>query len=167
MNSLSQLYSVSQYHEAMAHMPSSVSIVTTNGPGGKWGVTASAICSVSDSPPTVLVCLNRESRANAIIKKNMTLAVNVLGEKQRQMSSKFASKSADAVARELAVGEWQPEAEDEPPVLRGAAVNLVGKVDKSVEIASHTIFFVLVERLAVFGESKPIVYFRRKFHSIA
>ena len=165
MPGLLELHSSSQYRDAMARMPSAISIVTTNGPGGKWGTTVSAICSVSDSPPMILICLNRENRANAIIKKNMVLAVNVLSDNQFQFSSKFASKSPDALELEFTATHWKSY-RDVLPVLGGAAVNLVGKVDRSIEVASHTVFFVLVELIATYNESMPIVYFDRNFHSV-
>src|SRR5437667_7645102 len=93
LSGLFRVSSSSDFRDAMARMPSSISIVTTDGPLGKWGVTASAVCSVSDSPPTVLVCLNRESRAHGIIKKNLLVGINVLNEDQAGLSRKFASKN--------------------------------------------------------------------------
>ena len=49
----------------MARLGAAVNIITTDGPGGKRGFTASAVCSVTDSPPTLLVCLNRSSDSNS------------------------------------------------------------------------------------------------------
>ncbi len=47
------------YRDAMARLGAAVSIVTTDGPAGRAGFTASAVCSVTDDPPTLLVCMNR------------------------------------------------------------------------------------------------------------
>ena len=47
------------YREAMARLGAAVNVITTDGPGGRAGFTASAVCSVTDSPPTLLVCANR------------------------------------------------------------------------------------------------------------
>ena len=41
--------------EAMAQLASAVHLVTTDGPGGRAGLTATSVCSVSDGPPTLLV----------------------------------------------------------------------------------------------------------------
>ncbi len=38
-----------KFREAMAHLSSAVSIVTTNGVAGKAGLTVSSVCSVTDS----------------------------------------------------------------------------------------------------------------------
>ena len=47
------------FREAMSRLGAAVHVITTAGPGGKTGATATAVCSVSDAPPTLMVCLNR------------------------------------------------------------------------------------------------------------
>jgi hypothetical protein len=54
-----------QFRDAMARLGAAVNIVTTDGTAGRAGFTASAVCSVTDDPPTLLVCLNRSSRGSA------------------------------------------------------------------------------------------------------
>ena len=39
-------------------LSAAVNVVTTDGPAGRHGFTASAVCSVTDNPPTLLVCMN-------------------------------------------------------------------------------------------------------------
>ena len=39
------------YREAMARLGAAVNVITTDGPGGRAGFTASAVCSVTDTPP--------------------------------------------------------------------------------------------------------------------
>ena len=52
------------YRDAMAHFAGAVHVAATDGVAGRRGATVIAACSVSDSPPTVLVCLNRENPRN-------------------------------------------------------------------------------------------------------
>ncbi len=40
------------FRDAMACVGAAVNIITTDGPAGMAGFTASAVCSVTDSPPT-------------------------------------------------------------------------------------------------------------------
>ena len=49
------------FRNAMACLGAAVNIITTDGPAGRAGFTASAVCSVTDTPPTLLVCLNRSA----------------------------------------------------------------------------------------------------------
>ncbi len=58
------------FREAMARLGAAVHIITTQGSAGKAGFTATAVASVSDSPPTVLVCLNRKSQITPVMREN-------------------------------------------------------------------------------------------------
>lgn len=56
-----ELTDKASFRDAMAHVGAAVNIITTDGPAGRAGFTASAVCSVTDTPPTLLVCLNRSA----------------------------------------------------------------------------------------------------------
>ena len=58
------------FRDGMARLAAAVHVVTTDGPGGRGGFTASAVCSVTDDPPTLLVCVNLHSRQNDLIRAN-------------------------------------------------------------------------------------------------
>ena len=66
------------YRDAMAHFAGAVHVVTTDGPAGQRGATVIAACSVSDTPPMILVCLNRENPKNELFVKNGRFALNTL-----------------------------------------------------------------------------------------
>jgi hypothetical protein len=74
--------SAAEYREALSRVASSVSIVSTDGAHGIAGFTCSAVCAVTDEPPTIMVCINRKSAANAVIKANGVLCVSSLGAEQ-------------------------------------------------------------------------------------
>ena len=77
------------YRDAMACLGASVNIVTTDGWAGRAGFTASAVCSVTDNPPTLLVCINRESSAYASVRENGVVCVNVLSARHERLSRLF------------------------------------------------------------------------------
>jgi flavin reductase (DIM6/NTAB) family NADH-FMN oxidoreductase RutF len=52
-----------QFRDAMSHAVTGVNIVTTDGALGRYGLTVSAVSSVSTEPPMILVCVNRKSIA--------------------------------------------------------------------------------------------------------
>ena len=66
----------SDFRNAMAQLGSAITIITTDGPAGRFGFTASAVCSVTDSPPTLLVCMNRSSFAHGKFQHNGVLCVS-------------------------------------------------------------------------------------------
>src|SRR5436305_12715569 len=67
-----------QFREAMAQLGAAVHVVTTAGPAGTAGFTATAVCSVSDQPATLLVCVNRRRQVTPILDTNRVLCVNTL-----------------------------------------------------------------------------------------
>src|SRR5919206_2511438 len=81
------------FREAMSRLGAAVHVITTAGPGGKTGATATAVCSVSDAPPTLLVCLNRRSQTNPILQQNGVFCVNTLGAGAIEIADIFAGRT--------------------------------------------------------------------------
>ncbi|MDK7655046.1 flavin reductase, partial [Raoultella ornithinolytica] len=91
----------SDFRNAMAQLGSAITIITTDGPAGRFGFTASAVCSVTDSPPTLLVCMNRSSFAHGKFKENGVLCVNVLSGQHQNLSAIFANSQLRSEERFL------------------------------------------------------------------
>ncbi|EOQ3202657.1 flavin reductase [Escherichia coli] len=81
------------FRDAMSCMGAAVNIITTDGPAGRAGFTASAVCSVTDTPPTLLVCLNRGASVWPVFNENRTLCVNTLSAGQEPLSNLFGGKT--------------------------------------------------------------------------
>src|SRR6201993_3712786 len=81
------------FREAMSRMGAAVHVVTTAGPAGKTGATATAVCSVSDAPPTLLMCLNRRSQTNPAVVENGVFCVNPLGDGGAEIADVFAGRT--------------------------------------------------------------------------
>ncbi|MBA4748171.1 MAG: flavin reductase [Sphingopyxis sp.] len=92
-----------QFRTAMWRLGAAVNIITTDGRAGCHGMTASAVCRVSDDPGALLVCVNRSSRMNAILVENGKLCINVLAAGQQALSGRFARRGL--TADELRLGE--------------------------------------------------------------
>src|SRR5882724_1814343 len=95
-----------EFREAMSRLGAAVHVVTTSGPGGKTGATATAVCSVSDSPPTLLVCINRRSQTNPVVLENGVFCVNTLGDGGAEIADIFAGRTGLKGTERFAIGEW-------------------------------------------------------------
>ena len=154
------------FRSAMAHLPAAVNIVTTDGPHGRVGITVSAVCSVSDSPPTVLVCVNRSSATHDIFKSNGEICINVLSGEHEELARHFSGATKVPMAERFGWDIWE-ENRASVPVLRDALVKIVGRIsDHSVQ-GSHSVIFVQVDRIEVQQESDSLVYFKRQFHRLS
>ena len=89
------------FREAMSRYGAAVHVITTDGPAGKGGFTATAVCSVSDDPPTLLVCVNRKGHGGQIIGDNGVFCVNTLGADSEELSNIFAGRTGRPFCRPL------------------------------------------------------------------
>ena len=152
------------FRAAMAQLGSAVCILSTGGLAGRYGITASAVTAVSDDPPSLIVCVNRNSGANAAIKTNGRLCVNVLSCDQETVSAAFSNPSV-VPARRFDTGEWQ----DSPignPVLAETAAYFDCEVDKAVEYGTHTVFFCKALDISVSQATTCLIYQGRAYHKI-
>ena len=95
------------FRDAMSRLGSAVHVVTSDGVAGRLGLTASAVCSVSDSPATLLMCINRSSQQNEPLKRNGVFCVNSLAGHQRQFSDMFAGFGGIEMHDRFAQGSWR------------------------------------------------------------
>lgn len=153
-----------EFRNAMAQLGSAVSVITTDGPAGKFGFTASAVCSVTDQPPTLLVCMNRNSFANAHFKQNGALCVNVLSGAHQALSGIFANASLRSEER-FAYDRWQVMASG-APVLSSAVASFDCAIDNCHEVGSHTVFYCQVQAIRISEQPRGLVYFNRRYHTV-
>jgi flavin reductase len=154
------------YRDAMARLSAAVHVITTDGEGGRAGVTASAVASVTDDPPTLLVCLNRRSRINPIFKQNCVLAVNTLRAGQEDLSAMFAGRGGVAMQDRFDEGRWTRLATGSP-ILTDALVSFDGRITAVQEVGTHSVFFVEVIETAIGEPGSALVYYHRAYSAVA
>ncbi|GAA5236508.1 pyrimidine utilization flavin reductase protein F [Verticiella sediminum] len=152
-----------EYRNAMARLGAAVSIITTDGPAGRAGFTASAVCSVTDEPPTLLVCLNRSASVYAAFKENGVLCVNALAAGQQALSSLFGGKTP--MAERFAAANWGSRLTGSP-VLAGAAVSFDCRVADVARVGTHDVLFCEVRAVATGSTPHGLIYFERRYHDI-
>ena len=155
------------FREAMARLGAAVTVVTTAGPAGRGGCTASAVCSVTDDPPTLLVCLNRGSEMHGLVAANGVLCVNTLAAAQEALSPLFAGVTGLTVTERFIDGEWHA-LETGAPVLAGAVVSFDCVVSQVTDVGTHGVFFCSVAAIALgSAHDEALIYFRRRYHRTA
>ena len=58
----------------MASCAAGVHVITTDGEAGRYGITMTAVTAVTDEPPTVMLCINRQSAIIPILQGNRDCA---------------------------------------------------------------------------------------------
>ncbi|MCK8785949.1 flavin reductase [Roseomonas sp. NAR14] len=152
------------FREAMSRLGAAVNVVTTDGPAGRHGLTASAVCSVTDTPPTLLVCVNRAAGAHDVLRANGVLCVNVLAGGHESLSNRFGGRGIEVPAR-FAGAEWRRLATG-APALADAAVSLDCRIAQVTEVGTHSVLFCEVLDLALADRPAGLIYFDRAYHRL-
>jgi cob(II)yrinic acid a,c-diamide reductase len=153
------------YRQVMSHFAGAVHVVTTDGPAGRRGVTVTAACSVSDNPPTLLVCLNRGHIANAMFDENGVFAINTLAEEHQPLSAAFSGKGHLPQEDRFGLSEWET-LETGAPVLANAAAVFDCRIVDAQDVATHRVLYGEVVGLRSRGVSRPLIYHGRAYHSL-
>lgn len=153
-----------EFRNAMSRLGAPVNVITTDGPAGRHGLTASAVCSVTDTPPTLLVCVNRQAGAHAHLLDNGVLCVNVLTGRHEGLSGAFGGKGLGIDDR-FAHGNWGALVTG-APVLSDASVSFDCRIAHTEEIGTHTVFFCEVVDIAVSSDAEGLIYFNRTYHHL-
>jgi 3-hydroxy-9,10-secoandrosta-1,3,5(10)-triene-9,17-dione monooxygenase reductase component len=154
------------FRAALGAFPTGVTIVTTGGRDCVYGMTATAVTSVSLRPPLVLVCAGRHGHGAREIQRHEHFVVNVLGAEQEHLSRYFASparrRGHDAmhdVPHRLTAGG--------APVLAGVAAHLECTLTASHVAGDHVIFVGEVEALSVDPEIAPLLVHGSRYRRLA
>jgi flavin reductase (DIM6/NTAB) family NADH-FMN oxidoreductase RutF len=145
------------YREAAGHFTTGVAVITTLHEGRRYGVTASAVSSLSLDPPMLLVCLNRGLATRDAVVATRRFAVNVLAEDQAAIAMQFATRAPDKFA-----GVPLADGIEGVPLLTDALAHLQCTLVDPVDAATHTVLLAEVDEVGV-GDGSPLAYFRGSF----
>jgi len=140
-----------------------IHIVTTDGPAGRAGFTATAVCSVTDAPPSLLVCLNRSASVYGAVRANGVLSVNVLAPEHKELSALFGGKTP--LDERFAAARWRV-GETGAPLLEGAVVNFDCRIVQAAEVGGHTVLICEIVGVAGLERDEALVYFNRAYHAL-
>lgn len=151
------------FRDAMAKMGAAVNIITTDGPAGRAGFAATAVCSVTDSPATLLICLNRSASVFDAVMTNGTLCVNVLASRHEKLSNLFGGKTP--VDERFAAADWI-SGKLGVPILTDALVSFECVIGGQCDIGTHRILYCTVEEIRDGETEEALVYYRRAYRHI-
>ena len=133
------------FRDAMASCASGVHVITTDGAAGRYGITMTAVTSVTDEPPTMMLCINREAGIIPILLANRDLCINTLSHKHH-------------IWNRGQNGQLEVE---------GALAQLHGSIIAQKEMGTHFVFFAQINEIKTLNTRSPaLLYFRRSFRSL-
>ncbi|OCJ66454.1 FMN reductase [Agrobacterium tumefaciens] len=158
-----QQNSQAAFREAMSRIGAAVNIVTTDGKGGRTGFAATAVCSVTDNPPTLLICLNKSASVHQAVTQNKVLCVNTLEAGHEELSRRFGGKTAQD--ERFAGATWRQTGSG-ALALEDALVSVDCKIEDVVERGSHDVLFCRVLDVKIRDGGKALIYLNRNYHHV-
>jgi flavin reductase (DIM6/NTAB) family NADH-FMN oxidoreductase RutF len=149
----------------MSRLAAGVVMVTCHVEGKPWGLTVSACCSVSMSPPLLLVSLGSATTSARAIAAGGEFGVSVLGQSLIEVA-RFGSAPGQPKFVEGYCDDG-PDA-SRSPVVAGALAHVDCRLERHVPAGDHVLLIGEVRNVVVGddGADGPLVYHRRSYHQL-
>lgn len=154
------------FRKAMRHCAGAVALVSVGREDGRrTGLTVTAVCSLSDDPPSLLVCVNRKASANPRIREDRCFGVSFLGEEQMPLALTFSGQKGFDGENRFGFGRWTTRVTG-APVLDDAIVSFDCELRQEFETKTHSVFVGDVRDVSMRCAESPLIYLRGAFHGV-
>lgn len=151
------------FRDVIRHLAAGVTIITSSLAGEPVGLTATAVCSVSATPPMLLVSVGAGSRTAQGIAESGAFAVHLLPHRGRRLAEQFASRG-----EHFAGVQYSLTPEQGTPLLTDVLGCFLCEVESSLAVADHIIFAGRVVRCELKdARPDPLLYFDRSYRKLA
>lgn len=154
------------FRQVMREVAAPVAVVASGCPGERNGLTATAVCAVSDTPPTVLACVHRNAQAHDLIVKSGCFSINFLSTEQECVAVQFSGVNGVHGEDRFSVGEWRSGLIG-APLLQDAVCTLECQLASHQSVATHTIFFGELVGGYTRSNARALLYLRGAYRSLA
>ena len=170
LDELLELYAVpavdvSRFREAMSRVAAAVHIVTTGGPAGLAGITATSVASITIEPPMMLVCMNKTSPSAARVIENGVFCINTLTGSHEALANVFAGRTGHHLDERFTCAEWTKLVTGAPVLTRAAAV-FDCRLTEFKDVMTHFVMFGAVEAVEYSQGDCNLTYAHRKYGRI-
>lgn len=152
---------LADFKASMRRLAATVTIITTREGDTRFGMAATAVNSVTTTPPTLLICINQSASIHAPLLASGLFCVNVLGLEHLGLVPLFSGKLVGE--DRFGHGAWT-EGFAGLPRLGDAQATLGCSVVSATACGSHTVVIGEVREVALSGEPRPLLYQEGGFH---
>jgi flavin reductase (DIM6/NTAB) family NADH-FMN oxidoreductase RutF len=153
-----------RFLEGMSRAATFVAVATTDGPGGREGVTISSLTSVSadGERPSLLACIHHRSPAAVAILQNRAFCANLLGEAQQDLANLFAGRGSTERAERFAQVDWATGPLGQP-ILAGATAVFECRLATAMLWETHHILVGQVTQVRLSSDPAALLYGQRAY----
>jgi len=144
-----------RFRQAMGQFATGVAVVIAfAADGAPRGMTVNSLTSVSLTPPLLLYGLGQAAVNYEVFAAAEGFALSILRRDQEALANRFADAARPAWPKDLA---WESPA-DGVPALGEAAVTLLCRRERAIEIADHLMIFGRAFAVLGSGSDDPLLY---------
>ena len=140
-------------------------VVTTDGPAGAAGFTATAVTPVTDSPASLLVCANAAGRSARSLMANAVFCVNTLGAGDIAVANAFAGRSDLDGHDRFTIGRWGRLATGAPFLTTGL-VSFDCRLNDARLVSTHYVIIGEIVGIHLGPTAPALVYRQRAYHEL-
>lgn len=153
------------FKSALRGVASSVTIFSTRVDGVRYGMVATAVMSVSMAPASLVIAVNKSASINERISDRGYFTVNVLSERDRQLSVDFANAKGEA---RFEYGVWHDHSignGEDLPYLATAQASIFCKTSHVYSHGTHILYVGEVVEVMKSANMSPLVYCKGQYGS--
>ncbi|MGN8273599.1 flavin reductase family protein [Pseudomonas sp. SMN5] len=143
-----------QFKNAMRRLTSSVAIIASRDGDAPVGMVATAVISVSTTPPALLICVNRSASLHGPLMLTGRFSVNLLSAVHSDLVPVFAGQVKGP--ERFAHGQWEDI--QGLPCLADAQSSLICTLDKRIDYGSHDVIIGRVEAVQFAEPINPLLW---------
>lgn len=145
------------FRAAMRLPATSVTVIAAGADDERNGLTVSAVCSLSDTPPMLLACVNLNATTLPLIRRIGAFSINFLTHAQSAVASRFAGRDKVYGAERFVGGDWGTLATG-APVLRDALTVFDCALETEHDSPTHAILVGRVKGIIRNDAGRSLVY---------
>jgi flavin reductase (DIM6/NTAB) family NADH-FMN oxidoreductase RutF len=150
------------FRSAFRRHAAGVAVITTAGPDGPAGFTATSLTSVAAEPPLLSFGISLGASSWPAVAQAQYVGVHILGDHQEELAAVFARSGADrfGAATAWTTGPYGV------PLLDGVCAWLIGRVLDRVPAGDHRIVLARAVAADPHGPGSPLLYHGGGFHRL-
>lgn len=153
------------FRALMRQHAAGVTIIATGAPGNRAGLTATAVASLTDDPPTVLVCIGQKTGVHALLPDFEIFSVNLLAADQVALADRFAGRCGLSGEARFDAAAWRAGLSG-APILNEALASMECRLTSAFDATTHTVFMGRILASSVRETAEPLVYVRAGYHRV-
>lgn len=150
--------------QAMRRLAGAVCVISTRNKHGRYAMSATAVTSLTMTPPALLVCVNQSTPFHSAMEASSRFCVNILRADQSEISAACGGKLQGE--EKFSVGQWI-DGPHQIPLVQDAQASLICDASDKFEYGTHTIFIGRVLEIRIAEPVAPLVYINGTYATVA